>query len=78
MFQADAFARRVFTGNPAAVMPLDSFLTGTVLQAIAREVCWLSVRRLAAGALVAEFVPIAVTNHGSTGVAVVAASLAHR
>jgi PhzF family phenazine biosynthesis protein len=37
MFQADAFASRVFTGNPAAVMPLDSFLADTVLQAIARE-----------------------------------------
>jgi PhzF family phenazine biosynthesis protein len=37
IFQADAFACRVFTGNPAAVMPLDSFLSDTVLQAIARE-----------------------------------------
>jgi PhzF family phenazine biosynthesis protein len=37
MFQADAFACRVFTGNPAAVLPLDSFLADTVLQAIARE-----------------------------------------
>lgn len=37
MFQADAFASRVFTGNPAAVMPLDSFLADAVLQAIARE-----------------------------------------
>ena len=37
MFQADAFASRLFTGNPAAVVPLDSFLADTVLQAIARE-----------------------------------------
>lgn len=37
MFQADAFASRVFTGNPAAVMPLDSFLADAVLQAIACE-----------------------------------------
>ncbi|HUA04154.1 MAG TPA: PhzF family phenazine biosynthesis protein [Solirubrobacteraceae bacterium] len=37
MFQADAFASRLFTGNPAAVMPLDTFLADTVLQAIARE-----------------------------------------
>jgi PhzF family phenazine biosynthesis protein len=37
MFQADAFASRVFTGNPAAVMPLDSFLPDTILQAIALE-----------------------------------------
>jgi PhzF family phenazine biosynthesis protein len=37
MFQADAFASRVFTGNPAAVMLLDSFLADPVLQAIARE-----------------------------------------
>jgi PhzF family phenazine biosynthesis protein len=37
LFQADAFASRLFTGNPAAVMPLDSFLPDAVLQAIARE-----------------------------------------
>jgi PhzF family phenazine biosynthesis protein len=37
MFQADAFASRVFTGNPAAVMPLDSCLADAVLQAIACE-----------------------------------------
>jgi PhzF family phenazine biosynthesis protein len=37
MFQVDAFASRVFTGNPAAVMPLDGFSADTVLQAIARE-----------------------------------------
>jgi PhzF family phenazine biosynthesis protein len=37
MFQADAFSSRVFTGNPAAVLPLESFLADTILQAIARE-----------------------------------------
>jgi PhzF family phenazine biosynthesis protein len=37
IFHADAFASRVFTGNPAAVMPLESFLADTTLQAIARE-----------------------------------------
>ncbi|MEO5596230.1 MAG: PhzF family phenazine biosynthesis protein [Lysobacteraceae bacterium] len=37
IFQVDAFARRRFTGNPAAVMPLDRFLDDTMLQAIAAE-----------------------------------------
>jgi PhzF family phenazine biosynthesis protein len=36
-FQVDAFARRRFTGNPAAVMVLDRFLEDAVLQAIAAE-----------------------------------------
>jgi len=35
--QVDAFADRPFTGNPAAVMPLDSWLDDEVLQAIAAE-----------------------------------------
>ena len=35
--QVDAFADRPFTGNPAAVMPLDSWLPDDVLQAIAEE-----------------------------------------
>jgi PhzF family phenazine biosynthesis protein len=35
--QIDAFADRPFTGNPAAVMPLDSWLDDAVLQAIAAE-----------------------------------------
>jgi PhzF family phenazine biosynthesis protein len=35
--QVDAFADRPFTGNPAAVMPLDSWLDDDVLQAIAAE-----------------------------------------
>jgi PhzF family phenazine biosynthesis protein len=37
IFQIDAFTTRRFTGNPAAVMPMDSFLSDTVLQAIAAE-----------------------------------------
>ena len=36
-FQVDAFADRPFTGNPAAVMPLDDWLPDEVLQAIAVE-----------------------------------------
>ena len=36
-FQVDAFADRPFTGNPAAVMPLDAWLDDAVLQAIAAE-----------------------------------------
>ncbi|UAK24872.1 PhzF family phenazine biosynthesis protein [Sphingomonas nostoxanthinifaciens] len=35
--QVDAFADAAFTGNPAAVMPLDAWLPDDVLQAIAAE-----------------------------------------
>lgn len=35
--QVDAFADRPFTGNPAAVMPLDAWLDDATLQAIAAE-----------------------------------------
>lgn len=37
IYQLDAFASRLFAGNPAAVMPLDSFLPDEILLAIARE-----------------------------------------
>jgi len=37
LFQIDAFASRLFTGNPAAVIPLDRFPEDAVLQAIAAE-----------------------------------------
>jgi PhzF family phenazine biosynthesis protein len=37
IFQVDAFTTRRFAGNPAAVMPLDSFLEDSVLQDIAAE-----------------------------------------
>lgn len=37
LFQIDAFASRVFRGNPAAVCPLESWLDDETLQAIARE-----------------------------------------
>ena len=37
LFQASAFATSVFSGNPAAVVPLDCFLADGVLQSIARE-----------------------------------------
>lgn len=36
-FQVDAFATRVFEGNPAAVCPLQSWLHDDLLQAIAEE-----------------------------------------
>ncbi len=36
-FQVDAFAEASFTGNPAAVMPLDHWLPDEVMQAIAAE-----------------------------------------
>lgn len=37
IFQVDAFASRRFAGNPAAVMPMSSFLPDDVLQAVAAE-----------------------------------------
>jgi PhzF family phenazine biosynthesis protein len=37
IFQVDAFATRLFAGNPAAVMPLESFLADAALQSIAAE-----------------------------------------
>jgi predicted PhzF superfamily epimerase YddE/YHI9 len=37
IFQIDAFTTRRFAGNPAAVMPMDSFPPDAVLQAIAAE-----------------------------------------
>ena len=37
IFQVDAFAEKVFQGNPAAVCPLDTWLPDAVLQAIAQE-----------------------------------------
>ncbi|MEQ8800519.1 MAG: PhzF family phenazine biosynthesis protein, partial [Haliea sp.] len=36
-YQVDAFASRVFEGNPAAVCPLEARLYDTQLQAIAME-----------------------------------------
>ena len=37
IFQVDAFTNRRFAGNPAAVIPLPSFLPDAMLQAIAQE-----------------------------------------
>jgi PhzF family phenazine biosynthesis protein len=37
IFQVDAFAARRFAGNPAAVMPMDTFLTDVMLQTIAAD-----------------------------------------
>jgi len=37
IYQIDAFAREAFSGNPAAVVPLDSWLPDQVLQNIALE-----------------------------------------
>jgi PhzF family phenazine biosynthesis protein len=37
LFQVDAFARRPFEGNPAAVMPLTEWLPEDVMQSIAAE-----------------------------------------
>src|SRR5437868_4790537 len=37
IYQIDAFADRVFAGNPAAVVPLEEWLPDATLQAIAAE-----------------------------------------
>ena len=37
IYQIDAFAQRVFEGNPAAVCPLDAWLPDAVMQSIAAE-----------------------------------------
>ena len=37
MFQIDAFTKRLFSGNPAAVVPLGSWLADETMQAIALE-----------------------------------------
>ena len=37
LFQVDAFADQVFSGNPAAVMPLQDWLDDAVLQSLAME-----------------------------------------
>ncbi len=37
IYQIDAFASRVFAGNPAAIVPLDAWLPDGVMQAIAAE-----------------------------------------
>ncbi len=37
LYQIDAFASRAFTGNPAAVVPLDRWLPDATMQAIAAE-----------------------------------------
>lgn len=37
LYQVDAFTSRVFSGNPAAVCPLDAFLPDGTLQSIAAE-----------------------------------------
>ncbi|HEY0150295.1 MAG TPA: PhzF family phenazine biosynthesis protein [Allosphingosinicella sp.] len=37
LVQVDAFADRPFTGNPAAVVPLDAWLPDEVMQAVAEE-----------------------------------------
>jgi PhzF family phenazine biosynthesis protein len=37
MYQVDAFSKPVFSGNPAAVIKLDAFLPGDLMQNIAQE-----------------------------------------
>src|SRR6266436_1745619 len=37
LWQVDAFAQRPFGGNPAAVVPIESWLDDAMLQAIANE-----------------------------------------
>ncbi|MGD8593168.1 MAG: PhzF family phenazine biosynthesis protein [Gammaproteobacteria bacterium] len=37
LYQVDAFSSKIFSGNPAAICPLESWLDDSVLQAIASE-----------------------------------------
>ena len=37
LYQIDAFANKIFEGNPAAVIPLDQWLSNEVMQSIAQE-----------------------------------------
>ncbi|MDD9889755.1 MAG: PhzF family phenazine biosynthesis protein, partial [Gammaproteobacteria bacterium] len=37
LYQIDAFAEKTFTGNPAAIVPLDKWLPDNTLQQIAAE-----------------------------------------
>ena len=37
LYQIDAFASRIFAGNPAAVCPLDEWLPDATMQSIAAE-----------------------------------------
>ena len=37
IYQVDAFAENAFTGNPAAIVPLDSWLENHTMQSIAEE-----------------------------------------
>jgi PhzF family phenazine biosynthesis protein len=37
LYQVDAFAESLFTGNPAAVCPLDEWYDDKILQQIAEE-----------------------------------------
>ena len=37
IFQVDAFANTLFSGNPAAVCPLESWLDDDIMQSIAQE-----------------------------------------
>ncbi|MBT6005107.1 MAG: PhzF family phenazine biosynthesis protein, partial [Prolixibacteraceae bacterium] len=37
IYQIDAFADKIFSGNPAAVIPLESWLSDEIMQNIALE-----------------------------------------
>jgi PhzF family phenazine biosynthesis protein len=37
IYQIDAFAEKQFEGNPAAVVPLEKWLSDSIMQAIAEE-----------------------------------------
>ena len=37
LYQVDAFANKIFEGNPAAVVPLDKWLPKKIMQSIAQE-----------------------------------------
>src|SRR5258706_15692445 len=37
LYQIDAFAEKLFTGNPAAVIPLDKWIDESLMQSLAME-----------------------------------------
>jgi len=41
LYQIDAFASKIFEGNPAAVCPLNDWLPDEIMQSIAQENKWI-------------------------------------
>jgi predicted PhzF superfamily epimerase YddE/YHI9 len=76
VWQIDAFAEKVFEGNPAAVVPLDGWLDGALMQRIANEnnlaeTAASAIRAISGPGAVARFIPedkgLIVTSKGDEG-----------